>query len=125
VLSAVSTGTTPATSHPRSEYFKALAANNLVPINVVDLTAATIPYWELWAKSPVATGIEEPFLTAYREGSFHYLLITAGAPGDARAPARRDRCRGPRHNNADKIAGIFSDRQLSGTYFAIYEVDVY
>lgn len=63
--------------HPRSEYFKALAANNLVPINVVDLTAATIPYWELRAKSPVATGIEEPFLTAYREGSFHYLLIAA------------------------------------------------
>jgi geranyl diphosphate 2-C-methyltransferase len=63
--------------HPRSEYFKALAANNLVPINVVDLTAATIPYWELRAKSPVATGIEEPFLTAYRESSFHYLLIAA------------------------------------------------
>ena len=63
--------------HRRSEYFKALAANNLVPINVVDLTAATIPYWELRGKSPVATGIEEPFLTAYREGSFHYLLIAA------------------------------------------------
>jgi len=63
--------------HPRSHYFKALAANNLVPINVVDLTAATIPYWELRAASPVATGIEEPFLTAYREGSFHYLLIAA------------------------------------------------
>jgi hypothetical protein len=44
---------------------------------VVDLTAATIPYWELRAKSSVATGIEQPFLTAYREGSFHYLLIAA------------------------------------------------
>jgi len=63
--------------HPRSEYFKAMATNNLVPINVVDLTAATIPYWELRAKSSVATGIEEPFLTAYRENSFHYLLIAA------------------------------------------------
>lgn len=63
--------------HPRSDYFKALAANNLVPINVVDLTAQTIPYWELRAKSSVATGIEDPFLTAYREGSFHYLLIAA------------------------------------------------
>ncbi|MFD7276738.1 geranyl diphosphate 2-C-methyltransferase [Streptomyces sp. NPDC059862] len=63
--------------HPRSEYFKALAANDLVPIQVVDLTADTIPYWELRAKSSVATGIEEPFLTAYREGSFHYLLIVA------------------------------------------------
>nr|BAK26794.1 geranyl diphosphate 2-methyltransferase [Micromonospora olivasterospora] len=63
--------------HRRSQYFAALAANRLAPINVVDLTAATIPYWELRAKSSVATGIEEAFLTAYREGSFHYLLIVA------------------------------------------------
>jgi geranyl diphosphate 2-C-methyltransferase len=63
--------------HPRSEYFKALAANNLVPIDVTDLTAATIPYWELRAKSSVATGVEDPFLTAYKEGSFHYLMIVA------------------------------------------------
>jgi len=63
--------------HPRSQYFKALAANNLVPINVIDLTAQTIPYWELRAKSSVATGIEASFLTAYRENSFHYLLIAA------------------------------------------------
>jgi geranyl diphosphate 2-C-methyltransferase len=67
--------------HPRSEYFKALAANDFVPINVVDLTDQTIPYWELRAQSPVATGIEEPFLTAYREGSFHYLLIAADYVG--------------------------------------------
>lgn len=63
--------------HPRSEYFKALAANNLVPIGVTDLTPQTIPYWELRAKSSVATGVEDPFLTAYKEGSFHYLLIVA------------------------------------------------
>jgi len=63
--------------HPRSEYFKALSDNGFVPINVVDLTAATIPYWELRAQSSVATGIEDPFLTAYKEGSFHYLLIAA------------------------------------------------
>jgi geranyl diphosphate 2-C-methyltransferase len=63
--------------HARGDYFKALSANGFVPINVVDLTAATIPYWELRAKSSVATGIEQPFLTAYREGSFHYLLIAA------------------------------------------------
>jgi geranyl diphosphate 2-C-methyltransferase len=63
--------------HRRSEYFKAMAGNNLVPIAVVDLTEAAIPYWELRAKSSVATGIEGPFLTAYREGSFHYLLIAA------------------------------------------------
>jgi geranyl diphosphate 2-C-methyltransferase len=67
--------------HPRSEYFRALVANNFVPINVVDLTPQTIPYWELRAKSPVATGIEGPFLTAYREGSFQYLLIAADHVG--------------------------------------------
>lgn len=63
--------------HPRSEYFKAMAASGLVPINVTDLTALTIPYWKLRAGSSLATGIEEPFLTAYREGSFQYLLIAA------------------------------------------------
>jgi geranyl diphosphate 2-C-methyltransferase len=63
--------------HPRSEYFNALAANGLVPIEVVDLTPLAIPYWELRAESAMATGIEEPFLTAYQEGSFHYLMIAA------------------------------------------------
>jgi geranyl diphosphate 2-C-methyltransferase len=63
--------------HSRSEYFTAMQANDLVPISVIDLTADTIPYWELRARSSVATGIEGPFLTAYREGSFHYLLIAA------------------------------------------------
>lgn len=63
--------------HPRSSYFAALAANNLVPISVLDLTQATIPYWELRSHSELSTGIEDPFLTAYRQGSFHYLLIVA------------------------------------------------
>ncbi len=63
--------------HPRSEYFKALAANDLVPLEVIDLTPATIPYWELRKKSSPATGIEEAFLAAYYERSFHYLMIVA------------------------------------------------
>jgi geranyl diphosphate 2-C-methyltransferase len=63
--------------HPRSDYFAAMAANGLVPISVVDLTAATIPYWELREGSSVATGIESAFLTGYREGSFQYLMIAA------------------------------------------------
>lgn len=67
--------------HPRSAYFKALADNGFVPINVVDLTGLTIPYWELRAQSSVATGIEDAFLTAYREESFHYLLIAADFTG--------------------------------------------
>ncbi|MEG8184598.1 methyltransferase domain-containing protein [Nocardia terpenica] len=67
--------------HRRSEYFRALAENNLVPIDVVDLTAATIPYWELRTQSELATGVEKPFLTAYTEGSFQYLLIAADRVG--------------------------------------------
>jgi geranyl diphosphate 2-C-methyltransferase len=63
--------------HPRSTYFKEMAANRLVPISVVDLTAATIPYWRLRAQSSLATGIENTFLDAYTEGGFQYLLIAA------------------------------------------------
>ncbi|WP_326770803.1 methyltransferase domain-containing protein (plasmid) [Streptomyces sp. NBC_01591] len=63
--------------HPRSTYFKEMANNRLVPISVVDLTAATIPYWELRARSSLVTGIEDTFLTAYKNGSFQYLLIAA------------------------------------------------
>lgn len=67
--------------HPRSEYFRAMADNGLVPIGVTDLTAATIPYWELRTESELATGVEKPFLTAYKEGSFQYLLIAADKVG--------------------------------------------
>ncbi|WP_223166685.1 geranyl diphosphate 2-C-methyltransferase [Nonomuraea sp. SYSU D8015] len=63
--------------HSRSTYFRELVANRLVPISVVDLTAATIPYWELRAKTHLATGIEQSFLDAYKNGSFQYLLIAA------------------------------------------------
>ena len=63
--------------HARSTYFKALAANNLVPLRVLDLTPQTIPYWEFREQSSVRTGIEEAFLTAYRNESFQYLLIVA------------------------------------------------
>jgi geranyl diphosphate 2-C-methyltransferase len=67
--------------HSRGAYFQAMAACGFVPITVVDLTYDTIPYWELRAHSPVATGIEDAFLTAYREGSLHYLLIAADYAG--------------------------------------------
>lgn len=67
--------------HPRGEYFRALAAHNLVPIAVVDLTPATIPYWELRTHSELATGVEKPFLSSYRDGSFQYLLIAADKVG--------------------------------------------
>ncbi|WP_329213483.1 methyltransferase domain-containing protein [Streptomyces sp. NBC_01485] len=64
--------------HPRSAYFQALARNRLVPVHVEDLTEAAIPYWELRSQADhLVTGIEETFLTAYRNGSFQYLLIAA------------------------------------------------
>ncbi len=64
--------------HPRSEYFRAMARNRLVPVHVQDLTAATIPYWESRRQAEhLVTGIEDTFLTAYRNDSFKYLLIAA------------------------------------------------
>jgi geranyl diphosphate 2-C-methyltransferase len=63
--------------HARTTYMKALAANDLTPVKVLDLTAQTIPYWELRAQSSVRTGIEDSFLSSYRDGSFQYLLIVA------------------------------------------------
>ncbi|WP_405995529.1 geranyl diphosphate 2-C-methyltransferase [Streptomyces sp. NBC_00986] len=64
--------------HPRSEYFRAMARNRLVPVHVQDLTEDTIPYWALRKQADhLVTGIEDTFLDAYRNGSFQYLLIAA------------------------------------------------
>jgi len=63
--------------HSRREYLRAMADNRLVPQTIVDLTPATLPYWELRATSSLVTGIEEAFLSSYRDGSFQYLLIAA------------------------------------------------
>jgi geranyl diphosphate 2-C-methyltransferase len=63
--------------HSRREYLRAMADNRLVPQTIVDLTEATLPYWELRATSSLVTGIEEAFINSYRDGSFQYLLIAA------------------------------------------------
>jgi geranyl diphosphate 2-C-methyltransferase len=63
--------------HPRSGYFRAMAANRLAPCHVLDLTDATLSYWQLRAQSPLATGIEETFIEAYTSGAFQYMLIAA------------------------------------------------
>lgn len=64
--------------HPRSAYFRALARHRLVPVHVEDLTDIALPYWELRSRADhLVTGIEETFLTAYRNGSLQYLLIAA------------------------------------------------
>ena len=55
-----------------------MARHRLVPVHVQDLTADTIPYWELRREAEhLVTGIEDTFLTAYKNGSFQYLLIAA------------------------------------------------
>ncbi|WP_434587362.1 geranyl diphosphate 2-C-methyltransferase [Streptomyces sp. A5-4] len=63
--------------HSRREYLKAMADNRLVPQAIVDLTPATLPYWELRATSSLVTGIEEAFINSYKDGSFQYLMIAA------------------------------------------------
>ncbi|MDH6117654.1 geranyl diphosphate 2-C-methyltransferase [Kitasatospora sp. GAS204B] len=63
--------------HSRREYLRAMADNRLVPQAVIDLTPATLPYWELRATSSLVTGIEEAFLSSYKDGSFQYVLIAA------------------------------------------------
>jgi geranyl diphosphate 2-C-methyltransferase len=64
--------------HPRSAYFRAMARHRLVPVHVEDLTTATIPYWELRKEADhLVTGVEDTFLSAYKNGSFQYLLIAA------------------------------------------------
>ncbi|MER0443795.1 geranyl diphosphate 2-C-methyltransferase [Streptomyces sp. Edi4] len=63
--------------HSRREYLRAMADNRLVPQAVVDLTPATLPYWELRATSSLVTGIEEAFINSYKDGSFQYVLIAA------------------------------------------------
>ncbi|MET8450336.1 geranyl diphosphate 2-C-methyltransferase [Streptomyces sp. NPDC005209] len=64
--------------HPRSAYFRAMARNRLVPVHVQDLTEAAIPYWELRRQADhLVTGIEDTFLSAYRNRSFQYLMIAA------------------------------------------------
>ncbi len=63
--------------HSRREYLRAMADNRLVPQAVIDLTPATLPYWELRATSSLVTGIEKAFINSYEDGSFQYLLIAA------------------------------------------------
>ncbi|HEU4427089.1 MAG TPA: methyltransferase domain-containing protein [Pilimelia sp.] len=61
--------------HRRSEYFAALAANALVPYQVVDLTTDAMPYWTLRSHSQHRTGIEQAFLNAYRRRAANFLLV--------------------------------------------------
>ncbi|MFE9768151.1 SAM-dependent methyltransferase [Streptomyces sp. NPDC005808] len=65
--------------HRRSAYMRALAANNLVPSMVRDLTAEAIPYWELRSHSRLRTGVEQAFLDGHQSGELNYLVIVADA----------------------------------------------
>jgi geranyl diphosphate 2-C-methyltransferase len=68
--------------HRRSSYFRALAANHLVPSTVWDLTPEAIPYWQLRSHSHHRTGVEQAFLDGHRSGELNYLVIVADAVGD-------------------------------------------
>ncbi|MFE6163248.1 SAM-dependent methyltransferase [Streptomyces sp. NPDC056486] len=68
--------------HRRSTYFRALAANNLMPSSVLDLTAEAIPYWQLRSQSGLQTGVEQAFLDGHGSGELNYLVIVADAVGD-------------------------------------------
>jgi len=61
----------------RSDHFKALAANGLVPTQVWELTEEAIPYWELRIHLDLATGVEQPFLDGHRGNELQYLVIIA------------------------------------------------
>lgn len=64
-------------THRRSTYIAALLTAGFVPYQVDDLTAAAIPYWELRSQSELATGIEGPYLKAYRSDRVNYMRIAA------------------------------------------------
>lgn len=61
----------------RSEHFKALANNGLVPIQVLDLTKEAIPYWDLRSHWGLRTGVEQPFLDGHRNNELNYIVIVA------------------------------------------------
>ncbi|RJO70638.1 class I SAM-dependent methyltransferase [Nocardia panacis] len=69
-------------THRRSTYLAALLNAGLVPYRVDDLTADAIPYWELRSWSTLATGVEEPYLTGYRNDHVNYLRIISHKRAD-------------------------------------------
>jgi geranyl diphosphate 2-C-methyltransferase len=76
--------------HRRGEYFAALAANDLIPYKVIDLTSDAMPYWELRSHSQHRTGIEDAFRNAYSTRAANFLLVaTDRVEAEGRAPRAR------------------------------------
>lgn len=63
--------------HRRGTYFEAFAAHGLTPYRVERYTREAMPYWELRNLSALRTGVEEPFLEGYRDGSLNYMVVAA------------------------------------------------
>lgn len=61
----------------RHSLIRGMMDNHLVPLRVDDLTQEAIPYWELRDISSHRTGVEEPFLSAYRARRMNYVFIVA------------------------------------------------
>ncbi|MGI5460890.1 SAM-dependent methyltransferase [Streptomyces sp. CA-249302] len=63
--------------HRRGTYFRALAANDLVPYRVRRYTHEAMPYWELRNHTALRTGVEDAFLQGYRDSTLNYLVIAS------------------------------------------------
>jgi geranyl diphosphate 2-C-methyltransferase len=62
--------------HPRSAYFRELTKHGFVPNNVLDFSRDAVPYWELRQLSKYRTGIEEAYLSAYRQQAIQEILVS-------------------------------------------------
>ncbi|RZS33947.1 geranyl diphosphate 2-C-methyltransferase [Herbihabitans rhizosphaerae] len=61
--------------HPRSGYFAELAKHGFVPNHVLDFSRDAVPYWELRQLSKHRTGIEDAYLSAYRQNAIQEILV--------------------------------------------------
>jgi geranyl diphosphate 2-C-methyltransferase len=64
-------------THRRSSYLRSLINAGLTPYQVDDLTRLAIPYWELRSESPLASGVEQPYLSGYQSDRVNYIRIAA------------------------------------------------
>ena len=61
----------------RAANLRGMVSNGLIPLSVQDLTSQAIPYFELRSHSAHRTGVETPFLSAFRRRLMNYLFIVA------------------------------------------------
>ncbi|MFJ8677609.1 SAM-dependent methyltransferase [Streptomyces sp. NPDC093589] len=72
-------------THRRSSYLSSLIKAGLTPYQVDDLTRRALPYWELRSESPLASGVEQPYLSGYQSDRVNYIRIAARRRADPMA----------------------------------------